>query len=189
MKKCTRSFINLPCLSSVPPLLSWSPEFSFSCHLSFLFYSQHFPFLCGLLDLPPGLSFSCHFPEPRYHINYCSGLFSGLLTFDLPQPPAPARLIEAFSVPLLWLRTYTTSAFLITLNMGFLACAIVCMCPHKFLYWTLGCCCDGKWSLSQNVWVMGNLVHTRVSRWHHWFIMVSLTVLLRFPPWREAEQS
>lgn len=146
MKKCTTSFINFPCLSSVPPPRSWSPEFSFSSCSRFLLYSQAF-----FLSLwSPGFVAK----SLSYHINSCSGLSTGLLTFHLP-PPRLLPDSSAFSVPLLWLRTYTTSTFLTALHLGFLARATVSMCPHKSCGSGASPRAFGSWGyLSTHEWLM-----------------------------------
>lgn len=118
MKKCTMSFMDFPCLSSVPPLpLSWSPTSLSARACAFFSIHKHFSFLCGLLDLPPGSQLQLSLPRAKslqYLINYYSGLSTGLLTFHLPPPLTPARLILAFIVPfLICIYDYLESGLLI----------------------------------------------------------------------------
>lgn len=156
MKKCTTSFITFPCLSSVPPPLSWSPEFSFSPCLGFLLHSQAF-FL-------PLWSLGFVAKSLSHHINYCSGLSTGLLTFHLPPPQTPARFIS-FQCPSSPVKDLHYIDISDCLESGLLSLGNSLHVSPQVLYWTLDCAVVGSGASPR---VFGSWGYLSMHEWLMW---------------------
>lgn len=126
MKKCPMSFMNFPCLSSVPPPALRVPKVSFSPRLCFLLYSQAFFLSLWSLGFAPQVSASAVTSQSQVPvISY--KLLQRPLYWTPHFPSLPPWLLPDSS----WLSlSLSSSAFLITLNLCFLACAVLCLCPH-----------------------------------------------------------